>query len=267
MTATGGMITAILAGGAGRRIAGHGDADPKPLVKIAGKPMLLRVIEQFQRQGLRDFVVATGHRANEITDFFTASPRFQKPAGDAVQSVSAKTFLDRDVGGQVTLVDTGVSTERAQRLMRLKPFLANEAFQLCYCDAFTDLDFHDFQALHRVSGRMVTALSVNARDRFGVFEFDGEEPIGLREKTVDPSRWINAGFFVLQPKVFDEIRYSDQSLETDILPRLIEKSDLNVYRHRGDWYCVDTLKDRDEAEKRLADAERAARRSAKALAG
>ena len=218
------MRVAVLAGGRGTRMGAATAVRPKPMVEIGGRPILWHILRHHAHHGLRDFVVALGHRGDVIRD-----------------------WLDRDdhaSGAEWTVrpVDTGADTASGGRVRRLGATLGDEPFVLCWGDGLTDLDTRDLVAFHRAHGRLATVVAAHPPPRFGRLTLDGDRVAAFVEKPHDPS-WVNAGMFVLEPGVLQYVDGDDTPWEDGPMQRLAADGELQAYRHEGFWHGMDTPAD------------------------
>ncbi|MHA1547758.1 MAG: sugar phosphate nucleotidyltransferase [Alphaproteobacteria bacterium] len=250
------MKVLILAGGRGRRFGAMTDSIPKPLVPIAGTPMIRRVMDIYAEQGFREFVIALGYRVDDVCDYFNETAS----TGDMVVEVAARPAAVSDLtprelaaaplpnGEKVHLVHTGDHSCKTRRIAQLRPYVAGDTFMLTYCDGIADIDLNALIAFHRSHGRIMTMTAVHGRERFGILDLDGERVASLREKPRELDRWINGGFLVVEPKIFEYMDDPDQGFETGVIQRLIKDGELAAYQHHGFWEGVDSSYDRDVVE-------------------
>jgi glucose-1-phosphate cytidylyltransferase len=204
----------ILCGGRGTRLNGE---RPKPLMEIAGRPIVWHVVSIYAAQGFRDFVLATGWRGDEVA-----------------------AFADWPEGVSVRCVDTGLDTPTGGRVHALRDRLT-APFCLTYADGVADIDLAALLDHHRAAGGLATMTVVQPELPFGVAVVDGTRVTGFREKPVS-DEWVNGGFFVLEAAALDYLR-ADSVLEREPLERLAADGALAAYRHTGFWRCLDTAKD------------------------
>ena len=213
------MKVAILAGGRGARL---GEAGPKPLAEIGGRPLIWHVMMLYRQAGFRDFVIALGHGGDAIRQWFAG-------AGPADWTVE--------------LVDTGADTMTGGRLKRLKPHLGGGTFMLTWADGLADVDLAALLAFHRAHGKLATLTAVAPPPRFGRLTLDGDRVTTFVEKPPGAEGWINGAFFVLEPAVLDMIEGDATAFEAGPLPALARDGELMAWRHAGFWDCVDTPAD------------------------
>jgi glucose-1-phosphate cytidylyltransferase len=209
----------VLCGGRGTRAWPLTRTVPKPLLPLAGVPALRHLLEVFAQQGARDVVLAAGYLVEDVEGF----------------------AADLPPQWRVRVVDTGADTGTGERLRRVAPMLGGR-FLATYGDGLGNVDLRALLVRHRLAGGSATVTAVPLRSQYGCLETDEHDRVvGFREKPVVDHLWINAGFLVFEPRVFDD--WPGPDLERDVLPDLARHSQLNVYRHRGFWASMDTAKD------------------------
>lgn len=240
------MKVVILCGGLGTRLREETERRPKPLVPIGERPILWHIMKTYAAFGHTDFVLALGYKGEMIKDYFL---NYEVLYSDFRLSLGTKTVevLDtrNDEGDwRVTLVDTGAETMTGGRLGRLRHYLQKEdAFLLTYGDGVTDVDIDAVLTQHRKSGAWATVTGVRPISRFGELVVDGDRVKGFAEKPLGGEDWINGGYFVMSPHIFDYLDADDTVLERSPLERLAAEGRLAVYRHDGYWQCMDTYRD------------------------
>ena len=243
------MNVAILAGGLGTRLGEETSVRPKPMVEVGGKPILWHIMKIFSHHGFNDFVILCGYKGEYIKNYFlnyyTQNSDFTVDLGDNSLTVH------RNVAEpwKVTLLDTGFSTQTGGRIKRAQKFLEKETFMLTYGDGVGDVDLSALLKFHKESGLAATLTAVQPQGRFGVLDIDEGSVIrNFQEKPkTASSAWINAGFFVLEPVIFDYIKDGDGTVwERDPLMNLAADGQLNAFKHNGYWHPMDMLKDKIE---------------------
>ena len=243
------MKAVILAGGTGSRLSEETVLRPKPLVEIGGRPILWHIMKIFAAQGVDEFVVALGYKGEMIKQYFLS---FNEMTNDLSVDLAAHSVTihgsDRP-NWKVHLVDTGQTTQTGGRLKRLQPWLEGEDdFIFTYGDGVADLDVRALVDFHRQHGLLGTVTSVRSPARFGRLAFDGDHVTEFFEKPTTGEGWINGGFFMLKPKVFDYISGDETVWERESVERLALEGQLAGYRHFGFWSCMDTLKEKQMLE-------------------
>jgi glucose-1-phosphate cytidylyltransferase len=233
----------ILAGGQGTRLAEETETRPKPMVEVGGRPILWHIMKHYAASGFDEFVVALGYKGDLIKRFFTD---LRALSGNLTVDLGDGTVTHHDAkrdAWTVHLVDTGIDTGTGGRVAQLAPLLGGETFMLTYGDGVADIDLARLLDCHRRSEHLVTLTAVRPPSRFGALSFGGDGTIRFTEKAQMAEGWINGGFMVLEPAVFDLIPGDSASLETDVLESLAESGRLGAYRHEGFWQPMDTLRD------------------------
>ncbi len=238
------MKVIILAGGAGTRLSEETESKPKPMIEIGDHPMLWHITKHFAHYGFKEFVIALGYKGDVIKRFFLD---YQSLNGsmtiDLTSGHVARHSVDCE-GWTVHLIDTGVPTNTGGRVKRLEPWLKGETFLLTYGDGLCDIDYQELLRFHRSHGRIATVTAVRPPSRFGGLIFDGDLVTEFVEKPQVGEGWINGGFMVLEPGIFDYLDNDTDSLEAGALERLAQDGQLAAYRHDSFWQCMDTLRDK-----------------------
>jgi glucose-1-phosphate cytidylyltransferase len=241
---------AILAGGAGTRLAEETSARPKPMVEIGGKPILWHIMRSYSHFGFDEFALALGYKAEYIKRYMldllqlNGALRIDYSARDVQRNGHDSASFDGVERWQVDLVDTGLETQTGGRIKRLAPYLGRSTFMLTYGDGVADVRLDDLLQFHREHGRLATITTVRPPARFGMLELAGDQVVSFREKRPDDGDWINGGFFVLEPEVLDYIDGDDSVWEREPLERLANDGQLVAYRHTSFWQCMDTLREK-----------------------
>ena len=238
------MKVIILAGGAGTRLAEETESKPKPMVEIGEQPMLWHITKHFAHYGFKEFVIALGYKGEVIKRFFLD---YQSLSGSMTVDLSrgdvARHGLECE-GWIVHLIDTGGPTNTGGRVKRLEQWLRGETFILTYGDGLCDIDYHELLRFHRAHGLIATVTAVRPPSRFGGLIFDGDLVTEFVEKPQVGEGWINGGFMVLEPGIFDYLDGDEDSLEAGALERLAQDRQLAAFRHDSFWQCMDTLRDK-----------------------
>ena len=223
------MKVILLAGGLGTRISEETDDKPKPMVKINGKPIIWHLMNTFASQGITDFVIALGYKANVIEDWIAASSDI--PSDWNVKGIF--TGLDTQTGG------------RLAQCMRLNP---GERMLATYGDGLANVNLESLLNFHKEHGRLATLTAVRPPARFGYLHSENGLVTHFGEKNQSDEGWINGGFFVLEPKVHEYVHLDSEPFETGALPRLVLEKNLMCYQHEGFWQPMDTLREKRELE-------------------
>ena len=244
------MKVVILAGGFGTRIAEESHTVPKPMIEIGGRPILWHIMKSYSAQGFNDFVICCGYKQHVIKEFFA---NYYLHTSDVTFDFANdnKMIVHNSMSEpwKVTLVDTGLNTMTGGRVRRIKEYIGNEPFMLTYGDSVSDVDFNALLSYHKSQGRKATLTAVHAGQRFGVLGLgDNGDVAAFREKRDVDGSWINGGFMVLEPEVFDLLIDDTTVLEQKPMETLAETGELSAFRHSGFWHCMDTLRDRQNLE-------------------
>jgi glucose-1-phosphate cytidylyltransferase len=239
----------VLAGGMGTRLAEETELKPKPMVEIGGQPILWHIMRHYAEHGFKDFFVALGFRGEVVKRYFHD---YHSLSGSLTIDLARGELARHDRGPEdwvIHLHDTGINTMTGGRLKRLEGHLRDGPFMLTYGDGVSDVDLHALLRFHRSHGRIGTVTAVRPPARFGGLVFDGDLVKEFTEKPQIGEGWINGGFMVFEPAVFDYLDKGDQTvLEADALERLAADGQLAAYRHERFWQCMDTLRDKRHLE-------------------
>jgi glucose-1-phosphate cytidylyltransferase len=243
------MKTVILCGGLGTRLSEETQLKPKPMVEIGHRPILWHIMKTYAHHGFSDFVLALGYKSHFIKDYFlhyhplTSDMTVHLGTG---QVEYANTLAE---DWSVDLVDTGPSTMTGGRILRLEERLRPDGAFLCtYGDGLCDVDLRSLFAFHKAHGLLATVTAVRPPARFGALHIEDSRVVCFKEKIQAEAGWINGGYFVFEPGIFDYLDSDDTILEESPLERLAADGQLMAYKHDGFWQCMDTLRDRNHLE-------------------
>lgn len=245
------MKAVILAGGYGTRISEESGVRPKPMVEIGGKPILWHILKIYAHHGITDFVICCGYKAHIIKQYFADYFLLNSDVTFRMDRHEMQIHRNNAEPWTVTLVDTGLETMTGGRLRRVREYVGDSTFCLTYGDGVSDIDVQASIAYHRQQGAMATLTAVRQPGRFGVFTLsESDSHVGnFTEKPEGgETPWINGGFFVLEPSVFDYLDGDDTVWEKGPLEQLAANGQLAAYRHTGFWQPMDTLRDRNMLE-------------------
>jgi glucose-1-phosphate cytidylyltransferase len=243
------MKVVILAGGLGTRLSEETDIRPKPMVEIGGRPILWHIMKIYSHHGFNDFIICLGYKGYVIKEYFANYFLHQADVTIDLSSNSVEVHQQKAEPWRVTLLDTGAATMTGGRVKRVAPHVRNETFMLTYGDGVSDIDLGALVQSHRSAGRAATVTAVQPSGRFGALEVATDGTVlKFQEKPRGDGAWINGGFFVLEPRVFEYINGDDTILERDPMERLAAESQLTAYEHTGFWKAMDTLRDKRELE-------------------
>ena len=236
------MKVVILAGGIGTRLSEETVVRPKPMVAIGEKPILWHIMMHYSTFGFDEFVVCLGFKGEQIKRFFADSLALSSDVTIDFAKGTIDCLEKHRQQWRVTLVDTGLHTQTGGRIARVQDFLGDETFLMTYGDAVADVDLDALTAHHRRTGRLATVTAVHPAARFGQLTIDGDNVTHFDEKSLMVEDWINGGYFMLEPGIFDYIP-GDVDWAREPMNRLADAGQLTAYRHEGFWQCMDTVRD------------------------
>ncbi|MFQ2204722.1 glucose-1-phosphate cytidylyltransferase [Aeromonas hydrophila] len=246
------MKVLILAGGFGTRLSEETDVRPKPMVEIGGKPILWHIMKMYSQHGYNDFIILLGYKGYYIKEYFYNYFLHQSDVTIDLKNNEMKIHKNTSEEWTVTLLDTGLHTMTGGRVKRAQEIIGDQPFMLTYGDGVSDVNITELVEFHRCHGKMITMTSVQPDGRFGAIEIDGDRITQFLEKPKGDGSWINGGFFVCQPEVFDYITEGDGTVfEQEPLQKMAENGELYSYKHHGFWKCMDTLKDKTDLDEML----------------
>ena len=223
------MKVVILAGGLGTRLSEYTKNIPKPMVKIKGLPILLRIINHYHSYGFKDFFIASGYKEKIIKNY----------------------FKNKKFKFNINIINTGLKTMTGGRLKRLEKYLNSGTFLLTYGDGLSNINLNKLVKFHSKSNNLVTLTAVRPPARFGAIRINKNKVKVFREKSRLDEGWISGGFFVMEPRIFNYIKNDKTFLEKEPLENLSKINKLGAYKHYGFWQCMDTLRDKEILEKKI----------------
>ena len=221
------MKVVILAGGLGTRLSEYTKLIPKPMVTVGGKPIIYHIMKHYYNYGFKEFIVAAGYKKNIIKNYFDKNK----------------------FNWKVEVIDTGQKTMTGGRIKRLKNLLDKEDFLVTYGDGLSNVNLKGLVLFHKRNKKTVTLTAVRPPARFGAIQISSKFVKYFKEKSSIDEGWINGGFFVMSPKIFDYIKSDSTFLERKPFEKLSKNKQLLAYKHKGKWYCMDTKRDRDNLNK------------------
>jgi glucose-1-phosphate cytidylyltransferase len=242
------MKAVILAGGLGTRISEETHLKPKPMIEVGGKPILWHIMKIYSAHGINEFIVCCGHKGYAIKEYFANYFLHMSDVTFDMQQNKMEVHQNNAEPWRVTLVDTGEQTMTGGRLKRVQEYVGNEDFCFTYGDGVSDVDITKLVASHKQSGGQATLTAVQPPGRFGALNFDGNKITSFQEKPVGDGGWINGGFFVCSPAVFDHITGDDTVWERQPLEQMAKDKNLSAFFHKGFWQPMDTLRDKNHLE-------------------
>lgn len=244
------MKVVILAGGLGTRLIEKTDIKPKPMVEVGDMPILLHIMKIYSHYGFNDFIICLGHKGNVITDFFK-SYFLKNPNLEIINSNESTQFIPNDDSGwKINLVNTGENTMTGGRISRVRKFIQNNRFFLTYGDGLSNVNINSLLEFHKLHNMLCTVTAVKPEPRFGALILEDNQVKYFREKNIDDVDWVNGGYFVCEPSIFDYLNNDDKEVwEQNPLQRISKDKNLAAYKHNGFWRPMDTLKDSIELNK------------------
>lgn len=242
------MKVIILAGGRGTRLAEETSARPKPMVEIGGRPILWHLMSFYASFGQKEFLVACGYKGDIIKEYFKNIAVHESDFFVNLRDGSLRVIQGSRLDWEVGLIDTGLDTMTGGRLRRLRSLVNNETCMATYGDGLSDVDVQALLDFHRAHGKLATVTAVRPPARFGGLRLADDVVEEFTEKPRAESGWINGGFFVFEPGVFDYLEGDETILERDPLERLARDKQLMAYRHDGFFQPMDTVRERDLLE-------------------
>jgi glucose-1-phosphate cytidylyltransferase len=216
------MKVVILAGGAGTRLIEKTRLNPKPMVQVGDKPILWHIMKIYSHKGYNEFIVLLGYKGNMIKEYFKKN---------------AEPFWN------ITFVDTGIKSSKAQRIMKIKDYIKEENFFVAYGDDLADVNPHEILRFHKKHKKTVTLTTVPLESNFGVLEINNSDEVKqFREKPRIDGYWINGGFFCFSKRIFDHLNI-DEELEDQTFKKLSKIREIVAFKHEGFWKCMNTYKE------------------------
>lgn len=233
----------ILAGGRGTRLAEETEIKPKPMVEIGGRPILWHIMKHYAYCDFKEFYVALGYKGEVIKRYFAEYYNIANSITLNLGSGEINIHNRPTEDWIVHLLDTGLDTHTGGRVRRLRPYLEDGTFMVTYGDGVSNINLRKLLAFHRSHGKAMTISAVRPPARFGGLVLDGDAIVDFQEKPQAGEGWINGGFIVAEPVIFDYLKDDQSSLERDGLEKLVVDGQLMAYRHDDFWQCMDTLRD------------------------
>lgn len=238
------MNVVILAGGVGSRLAEETEVKPKPMVEIGGWPILWHIMKHYSHYGFDQFFIALGYKGEEIKRYFLDYHNLSGNITLGLAKGTIETSARECEDWTINLIDTGPATNTGGRVKRLQSWLTAGTFMVTYGDGVSNIDLKELLKFHRSHGKIATVTAVRPPARFGGLEFDGDAVVRFTEKPQIGEGWINGGFLVFEPRVFDYLTGDKSSLEADAMESLAADGQLAAFQHAGFWQCMDTLRDK-----------------------
>jgi glucose-1-phosphate cytidylyltransferase len=248
------MKVVLLAGGFGTRLAEETDIKPKPMVEIGGRPILWHIMKLYSHFGYNDFIVCLGYKGYVIKEYFANYFLHMADVTFDMSNNEMTVHQKKAEPWKVTLVDTGANTMTGGRIKRVRDYVGDETFMVTYGDGLSDQNLNELVAFHKKNGKLGTMTTVQPSCRFGAVDIaEGNQIKAFVEKPRGDGAWINAGFFVFEPQVFDYIAGDSTVLEREPLEGLAKAGQLSAFKHNGFWKPMDTLREKHEFEEHWKD--------------
>ena len=244
------MKVVILAGGFGTRISEESHLKPKPMIEIGGRPILWHIMKIYSHHGFNDFVICLGYKGYYIKEYFAHYFLHESDVTFDFRNESQRIIHQHTAEPwRVTLVDTGVETMTGGRVKRIASHVGDETFMLTYGDGVGDVNIAELVEFHRKNGKLATVTTTQPSGRFGALNINAmDEVVSFQEKPAGDGSWINGGFFVLEPSVFERIAGDSTLFEKEPMEALANDGELMAYKHHGFWQPMDTLRDKTHLE-------------------
>ncbi len=243
------MKAVILAGGLGTRISEETHIKPKPMIEIGGMPIIWHIMKFLSNYNINEFIICLGYKGYPIKEFFSNYSLHLSDVTIDLKNNKIDVHSYRYEPWQISLIDTGLETQTGGRLKRLKKYLKEEeSFLFTYGDGLADINLDLLFKKHLENNTLATVTAVAPPGRYGALTYEGDRVIGFQEKPDGDGGMINGGFFMLSPKVLEFIESDETPWESEPLEKLIQKNELGLYKHKGFWHPMDTLRDKKYLE-------------------
>ena len=242
------MKAVILAGGFGTRISEETHLKPKPMIEIGGKPILWHILKIYSAHGINDFVICCGYKGYMIKEYFANYFLHMSDVTFDIKNNTMEVHRKFAEPWKITLVDTGINTMTGGRLKQIQEHVDNETFCLTYGDGVANINIKKLVDFHKKSKTFATLTGVQPPGRFGILDIKNEKVTKFNEKPSGDGDWINGGFFVLEPEIFNYIADESSVWEKEPLQKLAIENQLSVFKHTGFWQPMDTVRDQKYLE-------------------
>lgn len=243
------MKVVLLAGGLGTRLSEETVLRPKPMVEIGGMPILWHIMKGYSAHGFNDFIICLGYKGYVIKEYFANYFLHKSDVTINLKDNSIKVHDSQAEPWTITLVDTGNDSMTGGRIKRIKQHVGNETFMLTYGDGVSDVNIKELVEFHKKKGKYCTVTSVQPSGRFGAIKITDDDVVdSFMEKPKGDGAWINGGFFVCEPDIFDFIENDSTIWERSPMENIAAKGQMVAYKHNGFWKPMDTLRDKQELE-------------------
>ena len=247
------MKVVLLAGGFGTRISEESQFRPKPMIEIGGRPILWHIMKEYSHYGFNDFIICAGYKQDYIKEYFAHYYMYNSDISfDFAHDNSMEIFNNNAEPWKVTIINTGLNTLTGGRVKRIAPYVNNETFMLTYGDGVCDVNIKEVLKFHKEQGKICTITAVKPEGRFGILDIKENLIKSCREKDKQDVGYINGGYMVCEPAIFDYIENDATTLEQQPFERLAAEGQLVPFKHNGFWQCMDTMRDKEKLENLLA---------------
>ena len=243
------MKAVILAGGFGTRISEETQFKPKPMIEVGGMPLLWHIMKGYSTYNINDFVICCGYKGYMIKEYFANYFLHMSDVTFDIKNNKMNVHKKFGESWNVTLVDTGIDTQTGGRLKKIKEYLDDETFCFTYGDGISDIQIDQLVRFHNDNKTIATVTAVQPSARFGALNIRENKVISFKEKPPGDGNWINGGYFVLEPSVFDYLGDNSTIWEEEPVENLTRDGQLSTYKHSGFWQSLDTLRDKNKLEK------------------
>lgn len=244
------MKVVILAGGKGTRISEESQLKPKPMIEIGGKPILWHIMKMYSHYGFNEFIICCGYKGQMIKEYFVHYYMHQSDSTFSLKDENVTVHESHVEPWKVTLANTGLETLTAGRILKIKEYIEDDEFLLTYGDGVSDVDIQKVVDFHQQNGKIATITTTQPSGRFGALKINPEtnQVEGFKEKARADQAWVNAGFMVLNRKIFDYLGDGSEMLEAGPLEAVARNGEMTAYKHEGFWSPMDTLRDKHYLE-------------------
>lgn len=244
------MKVVILAGGKGTRISEESHLRPKPMIEIGGKPILWHIMKIYSHYGFNEFIICCGYKGQMIKEYFLHYYMYQSDSTFCLKDSSCTIHKSVAEPWRITLANTGLETLTAGRILKIRDYIDEDEFLLTYGDGVSDVNIRELIDFHHSHGKIATITTTQPSGRFGALKINERQQVmGFKEKARADQAWVNAGFMVLNRKVFDYLGDGSEMLEQAPFENLARDGEMAAYKHEGFWSPMDTMRDKEYLER------------------
>jgi glucose-1-phosphate cytidylyltransferase len=242
------MKAVILAGGFGTRISEETDVKPKPMIEIGGMPLLWHIMKSYSSYGINEFVICCGYKGYVVKEYFANYFLHMSDVTFDMKNNKMEVNQKFAESWKVTLVDTGLNTMTGGRLKKIQKYLDNETFCFTYGDGLADIDLKKLINFHKKNNSFATLTAVQPPGKYGALNLKKNKVTKFEEKPAGDGSWINGGFFVLEPEIFNYLKNDSTVWEKEPLEKMAKQNKVTAYKHSGFWQALDTLRDKNHLQ-------------------